>query len=239
MDLYGENSFVCPTCSVLAQQEWYQVVPREERRVNEYGFGETVNFYTVDDNVKVYYLEGEMLKEPNVLAFCQCQSCKKYSLWYDHELVYPFKNTVEDPNPFMPSEVKVIYNEARAVLNISPRSSAALLRLGLEMLLPHLGAKKENINEMIKQLVRERKVIGKLQQAMDTLRVVGNDAVHPRKIDLEGRDNKDVSLALFKIINFIVAETLESDETISELYSLIPEGAMKGIESREKSKNTK
>lgn len=34
---------------------------------------------------------------------------------------------------------------------------------------------------MIKQLVRERKVIGKLQRAMDTLRVVGNDAVHPGK----------------------------------------------------------
>lgn len=43
----------------------------------------------------------------------------------------------------MPLEVKVIYDEARAVLNISPRSSAALLRLGLEMLLPHLGAKKK------------------------------------------------------------------------------------------------
>ena len=234
-DLYGEDSFVCPHCSVFAQQSWHQVQHNNDRSVDEYGMVSVNDDYMIKNGVDYIYHNDEYLNEVNVLAFCICHSCKKPSLWYDHKLAYPFKNTVyvEDPNVFMPSEVKELYDEAKAVLNLSPRSSAALLRLALEVLLPHLGAEKAKINTMIKQLVDERKVIGKLQQAMDSLRVIGNDAVHPGLIDSEDKDDKEVSLALFKVINFIVAETLESDKMIGDLYSLLPEKVIKGIEDRE------
>lgn len=238
-DLYGKKSFNCPHCFVFAQQKWNQVRSQSETIVDSVGDRILNEYYEIEKGTGItHYRDRDMLPS-SILAFCICQSCKKPSLWYKNSLVYPIQNAVEDPNPLMPPEVMEIYNEARSVLNLSPRSSAALLRLGLEKLLPYLGAKKGNINQMIKQLVQERKVIGKLQEAMDTLRVVGNDAVHPGLIDLEGRDNRDVSLALFKILNFIVAETLESDETINELYSLIPEGPMKGIKDRENFKKTK
>lgn len=85
---------------------------------------------------------------------------------------------------------------------------------------------------MIQQLVDERKAIGRVQKAMNSLRVIGNDAVHPGVIDFEGRDDKAVSLPLFKIINFIVAETLDSDDMIEDLYSLLPEKVKEGIEKR-------
>ena len=238
-DLYGEKSFNCPHCFVFAQQKWNQVIKQSDTIADHSGNPMLNEYYEIEKGAGITIYRDKVMLPNHVLAFCICQSCKKPSLWYKHNLVYPIQNAVEDPNSFMPEEVKVIYDEARSVLDLSPRASAALLRLGLEKLLPYLGAKKDNINQMIKQLVQERKVIGKLQEAMDTLRVVGNDAVHPGLIDLEGRDNRDVSLALFKILNFIVAETLESDETISELYSLIPEGPMKGIKDRENSKKTK
>lgn len=132
----------------------------------------------------------------------------------------------------MPKDVKEIYDEAAAVYDISPRSSAALLRLGLEILLPYLGADKAKITTMIQQLVEERKAIGRVQKVMDALRVIGNDAVHPGLIDLEGRDDKEVSLALFKITNYIVAETLGSDDMIEDLYSLLPGKVKESIENR-------
>jgi len=94
MDLYAKDSFVCPNCSVLAQQTWHQVVFKEEHRVDEYGFTETVSFYAIDDDVRVYFHDGETLKEPNVVAFCMCHSCKNYSLWSDHTLIYPIKSFV-------------------------------------------------------------------------------------------------------------------------------------------------
>lgn len=139
----------------------------------------------------------------------------------------------------MPEKVKEIYDEAAAVYDISPRSSAALLRLGLEILLPYLGADKAKINTMIQQLVEERKAIGRVQKAMDALRVIVNDAVHPGVIDLEGRDDKEVSLALFKITNYIVAETLGSDDMIEDLYSLLPGRVKEGIANRKILNKTK
>jgi len=239
MDLYGEKAFVCPNCSIHAQQVWHQVLFKRENFVDDLGYSKLHEYYKVEEGSGVFFQDGDYLRQTNTLAFCMCQSCKKPSLWYEHELVYPLKSIIEDPNPFMPTEVVALYDEARAVLNLSPRSSAALLRLALEILLPHLGAEKAKINTMIQQLVAERKVIGKLQQAMDGLRVIGNDAVHPGLIDSEGKDDREVSLTLFKVLNFIVAETLESDQMIGELYSLLPERVRKGIEDRGNSPKNK
>ncbi|EZP58381.1 DUF4145 domain-containing protein [Exiguobacterium sp. RIT341] len=239
MDLYGERAFICPHCSIHAQQVWHQVLFKRENFVDDFGYNKLHEYYQVEEGSGVFFQDGDYLRQRNTLAFCMCQSCKKPSLWYDHELVYPFESIIDDPNPLMPLEVMEIYNEARSVLNLSPRSSAALLRLGLEILLPYLGAEKAKINTMIQQLVEERKAIGRVQKAMDALRVIGNDAVHPGVIDLEGRDDKEVSLALFKITNYIVAETLGSDDMIEDLYSLLPGKVKEGIENRKNPNNTK
>lgn len=231
-DLYGKKTFKCPHCFVFAQQKWNQVREHAETIADSVGNRVLNEYYEIEKGTGITHYRDKVMLPNSVLAFCICQSCKKPSLWYKNSLVYPIQNAVEDPNPLMPPEVMEIYNEARSVLNLSPRSSAALLRLGLEILLPYLGADKAKINTMIQQLVEERKAIGRVQKAMDALRVIGNDAVHPGVIDLEGRDDKAVSLALFKITNFIVAETLGSDEMIEDLYSLLPERVKEGIKNR-------
>lgn len=223
---HGSEAFPCPLCSVYAQQSWYYVKIKETSHFPN-SPSSKYEYYSLETDYDPFNPDRE-----KGISFSVCKVCSKESLWLNEELVYPLENNIEDPNPLMPEEVKAIYDEARAVLNLSPRSSAALLRLGLEILLPHLGADKAKINTMIQQLVEERKAIGRVQKAMDALRVIGNDAVHPGVIDLEGRDNKEVSLALFKITNYIVAETLGSDDMIEDLYSLLPGRVKEGIENR-------
>lgn len=236
-DFYGEKSFACPHCSVFAQQSWYQVQFKNENSVDEYGGFVLNEYYAIKEGVDFFYYEDEYLKEDNVVAFCMCQSCKKYSLWLEHRLVYPQKSLIPNARNSMPDDVKKLYQEASDVFIYSPRASVALLRLALEMLLPHLGAKKGSINNMISQLVIERKAIGNIKEAMDTLRIIGNNAVHPGEIIFEENDEEyqnQTAISLFKILNYIVVETIESDAMISNLYSQLPEKALKGIENRDK-----
>lgn len=236
-EFYGESSFVCPSCSVFAQQLWHQILFKSETALNQHGEVEVNQFYVIQEGIEKFFFEGEYIREDNVVAFCRCQSCKQYSLWSDQKLVYPQKSLIPEPRKLMPDDVKKLYQEASDVFVHSPRASVALLRLALEVLLPHLGATKGTINNMISQLVSERKAIGKIQEAMDTLRVIGNNAVHPGEIIFEDGDDEyqnQTAIALFKILNYIVVETLESDAMINNLYSQLPEKVLKGIDNRDK-----
>jgi len=228
---YGDKAFVCPHCSSYAQQEWHFIVTMSRPIPNGYASEDYVEYYELT-SASDPFIEVK-------IAFSDCKVCSESAVWVKGKLIHPNKRIIEKPHELMPKEVKEIYDEAAAVYDISPRSSAALLRLGLEILLPYLGADKAKINTMIQQLVEERKAIGRVQKAMDALRVIGNDAVHPGVIDLEGRDDKEVSLALFKITNYIVAETLGSDDMIEDLYSLLPGRVKEGIENRKIPNKTK
>jgi glutathione S-transferase len=135
--VYGSNSFNCPNCFAFSQQNWYEV--------------------RFDDRKGDYFLEDELTPSPfpdlgmngfminNLLAISLCYQCGEVALWIKGEMVYPRSSMVPLPNPDMPEDVEKIYNEAREVSFLSPRASAALLRLALEMLLPQVGAKKAQL----------------------------------------------------------------------------------------------
>lgn len=235
--LYGYFSFVCPHCLVYAQQNWSEIISKEEHFEDE-GVYSSEKITILNTTLGPPYYDGEnYFYGENVLAYCNCQACSKISIWLDHKMVYPASNTLAPPRSSMPKEVAALYEEARAVFSLSPRSSVALLRLALEVLLPHLGVKKGSINNMIAQLVEEGKAMGRIQEAMDALRVIGNNAVHPGTIDTEDLNNdnqRQVAIALFVTINFIVIETIESDAMIKDLYNQLPEGVLESIKKRDR-----
>lgn len=130
----------------------------------------------------------------------ECAHCKKASIWEGQEIVFPMTLTSPDPNPDLPDDIKRDYEEARQILASSPRGSAALLRLAIQKLCVHLEEKGENINEDIGALVAKG-LPTMVQQALDLVRVIGNNAVHPGQIDLN--DDKKVADKLFPLVNVI------------------------------------
>jgi hypothetical protein len=130
----------------------------------------------------------------------------------------------------MPADVAQDFDEARATFPTSARASAALLRLALQKLCKDLGQSGENLNADIAALVKSG-LRPSIQQALDVVRVIGNNAVHPGEIDV--RDDPQTALALFGLINMIVQVMISEPREVTELYSKLPEGALKAIDKRD------
>lgn len=163
-----------------------------------------------------------------------CTSCHNISLWFENELIYPRTRHGASPNPDMPDEVRKVYDEAREVSSLSRKSAAGLLRLALQMLIDDLEPGTGAINTKIGSLV-QKGLPPQIQQAMDALRVIGNESVHPGQIDLDGADNATVD-ALFALLNVIVEDRITKPNQISEMYALIPQEKRDGIDNRDKPK---
>jgi len=129
----------------------------------------------------------------------------------------------------MPEDVKAVYLEARDIADASPRGAAALLRLALQQLMPHLGETGEHINTDIANLVKKGLPV-KVQQALDAVRVIGNNAVHPGSIDVDDRATVN---ALFDLLNLIVALTIQKDKQVDMLYNMIPQSTRDDIDKRD------
>ena len=72
----------------------------------------------------------------------------------------------------------------------------------------------------------------KIQKALDLLRVVCNNAVHPGEINLD--DNSEVAFKLFKILNIIADEMITRPKEIDTLYDdVVPEATKGHIEKRD------
>jgi hypothetical protein len=132
----------------------------------------------------------------------------------------------------MPDEVERDYEEARRVLGDSPRAAAALLRLAIQRLIEdELDAEGGTLYQKIGDLVERDRVSPRIQRALDAVRVIGNNSVHPGKMDMD--DDRETANALFGLTNAIVEETLGRDSMIEGVYESLPEGALDGIEQRD------
>jgi Domain of unknown function (DUF4145) len=204
------DSFNCPFCNAYAHQMWYGAV--FARYPNRQNGG--------------YQHEGLIPK----LEVKRCAHCDKISIWHEDEMVFPVSSVAPLPHPDMPIDTVIDFNEACEVLARSPRSSAALLRLVIQKLCKHLGQPGKNIDEDIGVLVRKG-LSRRIQQALDSVRVFGNNAVHPGQLDL--RDDQETALTLFSLVNFIVEEMIARPRQVEEIYNRIPEGARRHIEQRD------
>jgi hypothetical protein len=149
----------------------------------------------------------------------------------DALMVYPFGSANAPlPDVDLPASPRADYEEARSIVDRSPRGAAALLRLAVQKLCKALGEPGENINTDIGSLVHKG-LDPRVQRALDSLRVIGNEAVHPGVLDLE--DDRDTAIALFGLINFIVEQQIRRPREIDALYDMLPEGKRKGIEDRD------
>lgn len=108
-----------------------------------------------------------------------------------------------------------------------------MLRLVIQKLCKELGAAGSTINDNIADLVGKG-LPKRVQQALDAVRVIGNEAVHPGEIDL--RDDADMAHTLFGLVNFIAEKMITEAKEIDEIYATLPAGKRKAIEARDKKK---
>ncbi len=239
---FESEKFNCPHCVVLSQQKWFD--NRKLSSIVKYIYEHMFLIYrgTIQDFQQeaissfLRHVNNEFPQDfPNLLqtsiSIAECQSCKDFSIWIDGEIVYPKNTSVDPPNEDLNDEIKSLYIEASNILSESPKGSTALLRLGLQKFLVQVGKEGKNINNDIKELIEEG-LSPKIQKALDLLRVIGNNAVHPGQINLD--DNSEIAFKLFKVLNFIADELISKPKEIATLYDdIIPEETKKHINQRD------
>lgn len=209
---FKKEAFNCPHCGAFSYMEWIEI--------------------------KKYYGPLNVQPIPNAYKCALCSHCKQISLWKPSEdsalgeMLYPDFGATPLPSEDMPEDVKKDYEEAARIFIKSPRGAAALLRLGLQKLCIHLGEEGKNINADIRSLVKKEVLSGQVIKVADTLRIIGNNAVHPGQIVDEDFDK--VAGKMFNLINFIVKKAITEPKELDELYQLMPENARNAAEAQDK-----
>lgn len=242
---HGSKKFKCPHCHTIATQEWSNAfkisITSTEILDNIYlDYRSQVQDYAQEEISRFISKSQKMFRDniynllPKDFSVATCISCEKFTLWVNKEIVFPRKTVIPPPNEDLEESIKDLYMEAATILVDSPKGSTALLRLALQMLLKQVGKSGKKINDDIGELVSEG-LSPKIQQALDLLRVIGNNAVHPGQINLD--DNAEVAEKLFSILNFIADELITKPKELEVLYAdLIPLETQEHIKQRDKQK---
>jgi len=210
-----EPRFNCPYCGAFAGMDWQRL------RSDGYSFtGITMAVCSSCNEASIWHNPGKLDQDPfNVLAGLA-----------EANLVFPNQSNAPTAHSMMPTHIKQDYDEARSIFAASHRSAAALLRLSLQKLCEHLIGTKGNINEQIKLLVSQGLPV-QVQQALDAIRVIGNNAVHPGELNVD--DKPEMVWPLFGLLNMIVENCIAQPEAIKQMYAGLPPGALSAIEKRD------
>ncbi len=205
---FKESAYNCPLCGVYAKQHWF-LTTKGTKSPNGIALGGIIE----NNNIS------------------ECDHCGKHSFWINTKMIYPYSGTAPLPNPDLPDDIKDDYTEARNIIELSPRGAVALLRLAIQKLCIHLGEPGKNINIDIGNLVAKG-LPSKMQKALDSVRVVGNNAVHPGVIDL--KDDIETARKLFVFINIIADVMITQPNEIDKFYDeTVPDNLKEAINKRD------
>ena len=192
---HGLDAFTCPHCGICSVQIWS----------NEGEFSRS------DDN--------KIMPSDYLIQISKCQYCTDQCLWVDEAIVSP-DIQVSLPNKDLDDDIKKDYREAAFILRKSPRAAAALLRLAMQKLCKQLGAEGKSIHNDIIALSQKGLPEGVLE-AMDSVRIIGNEAVHPGEIDL--RDDVETATEMFSLVNLVAEKMLTYPKKVKALHGSLPE----------------
>jgi Domain of unknown function (DUF4145) len=206
-----KDAFHCPSCTVFARQAWGEAKAFE--KVRPHG--------------------GVRQWDVNDCMVSRCEHCGKMAIWLEDRVIWPNIGTGPLPNPDLPDDIRDDYLEALGIADRSSRGAAALLRLSVQKLCKHLGELGDNINNDIGNLVKKG-LPARIQQALDVVRVVGNNAVHPGQMDL--KDDREVAAVLFQLVNLIAQTMISEPKAVQEMYDKLPQTALDHIATRDRTK---
>lgn len=249
----SEVAFNCPHCGALATQSWYsaRAESMDKSATPFIADDEWVKSLLPDDTEELEKRQGLMAWAERLASglpflstanhchshaiqnvhLSRCFSCDDLAIWLCDRLLWPQHGEAPLANPDLPDDIRRDYDEASMILNLSPRGAAALLRLAIQKLCKELGEKGRNIDEDIGALVKKG-LDERVQQALDVVRVIGNNAVHPGQVDL--RDDRATAENLFRLVNLIAERMISEPKHVEMMFAGLPEGARKAIEKRDR-----
>jgi len=203
---YEADRGICPYCRVFSHFKWSTLYAME--------FGRYTNFRAGN-----------------------CSHCDQDSLWMEEpspQEIYPKPLSACLPHDLMPQSLQGDFEEARRVVTDSPRAAAAMLRLCVQKLCNELDVDSRDINKGIGELVKKGLPVP-IQQAMDVVRVIGNESVHPGELDLN--DDQETAHRLFELVNIVIETMIAQPARIQSMYNSLPAAKLQGIANRDKASN--
>jgi len=247
----GETAFNCPHCGAFARQFWH-IVHIEPMKANQVpGVWTTLDVAEKDfsafpeekrHDLETFFnrlAEGRPFKRNSEnyndpvlhnVAVSECFNCQEFCLWVYGKLIWPSSTGAPEANADLPPLVRQAYDEAGTILHLSPRGASALLRLAVQQLTIHLGGKGRNLDDDIAALVQGG-LDSRVQIALDVVRVIGNNAVHPGQLDI--KDDQATAEKLFGLVNMIAEIMISQPKHLALMFDQLPDGARKAIERRD------
>jgi hypothetical protein len=221
---HAKGEFHCPHCGVYAKQRWAHLSAVGDAYTIKNRYGD----YDHRSNIAgLTSTEGGLIESWTISI---CEHCEDLAVWLSTKMVHPRKILVEQPNNDLSPEIQADYLEAAHVLNDSPRSAAAILRLALQKLCQQLGEKGDNINNDIANLVKKG-LNPAIQKSLDALRITGNNAVHPGELDL--KEDQARVVKPFGLVNFIAEKMITEPNKIDAFYEELPQNAKDAVQKRD------
>jgi hypothetical protein len=247
-----ETAFECPHCDVYTTQYWFTLYAdriKDDQRIPSFADEDSRESIEQDKNIPAEAKERLLKYCDQIIAglivterhdhnadysisnlhLSKCYNCDKIAAWIHGNLVFPYKRSGAVPNQDLPEDIVRDFEEARSVVDISPRGAAALMRLVIQKLCGHLGESGKDLDADIASLVAKG-LNPLVQQSLDFVRVIGNESVHPGVLDM--KDDRETATKLFDLVNAIADQMITHPKHVRGLYEKIPPGKREAIETR-------
>ena len=135
------ESYKCPHCGTLTMFVLKLVVSSYPERRETAPLN---NFYESQSDGLEYRGNNGLFHffHPKRVFVTECCSCGNLVFWENGEIQYPVRNGII-PAEDMPEDAKEVFNEAQAIIALSPRAACALLRVCLERIVDWYSAAAE------------------------------------------------------------------------------------------------
>jgi len=148
------------------------------------------------------------------LSFYKCPHCEEYTIYADgigskvedvHVPIRPISSAKQFPK-YIPEAIRQDYEEACAIVNLSPKASATLSRRCLQgMIRDFWGISKSRLIDEINEL--QSKIPAQQWKVIDGIRRIGNIGAHMEKdINLIVDIDPDEAKKLIKLIEHLLEQ---------------------------------
>lgn len=208
--------FQCPYCNMIMP------ISDDTTRNRYPGFSNDIDRYYGTDH---YVYRESCIK----LTYYQCPNCGEYTIQalgigdkvQDVNVpIRPISSAKQFPD-YIPEAIRQDYEEACAIVNLSPKASATLSRRCLQgMIRDFWGITKPTLNKEIDEL--QNQIPADLWSSIDALRQLGNIGAHMEKdtnviVDIDPNEAN----SLIQLIELLIKEWYINREERKKLFSSI------------------